>query len=59
MHRIKGGGFLAMLLAREKTVDNIKQVATKVNIEEYNAITWHTCSVDQFGLCTEIEDDIN
>jgi hypothetical protein len=53
----EGGGFLALLLANGKTVEDLKHIVVKEEVEVYCSLTWHSCSVDQVGLSVELEEE--
>ena len=48
-----GGGFLVILMAEGKTIDELKQVVSQQKIKEFQSLSWHTCTVDETGLKIE------
>lgn len=48
---------LTLLLANGKTVEDLKHIVAKEEVEVYCSLTWHSCSVDQVGLSVELVEE--
>jgi hypothetical protein len=52
-----GGGFLVVLLAEGRTVEDIKLAVKDGAVKEFNALSWHSCRVDEIGLKVDLIED--